>query len=284
LEQAVAADPGYALAFADLSLQYGGLASSRGDPKIYMPKAEAAARRAVELDPDLPDGHVALARSHREDWRWQEAEIEYQRALELDPNNARAHGSFGTLLARTGRYDQSLAEVKRAQELDPLGDSAGLGYALVWARRFDEAIAEFNRVIETDPKRPRPYALLSYAYAGKGMYREAIAAVQQAIQLGAADTSNEIYLASYYAHAGEKDKATAILQKLQTTKDYVSPGELAVLHTALGDHEAAFASLETAFAQHDPQLLNLTTDASYDAIRSDPRFASLVRRVGFPGY
>lgn len=277
LEQAAAADPNYALAFAALSLNYGTFASTgEGDPKIYRPKAEEAAAKALQLDPNLADAHVAMARSNRENWRWQEAEIEYRRAIELDPNNARAHGSYGTLLGFWGRHDEAVAETRRAQELDPLSYRDGLAYALIWARRYDDAIAELSRLAAAGHP---SYNLLGYAYSGKRMYKEAIAANQNARDQG---TSNRIYRGVYYAKSGEREKSQSILAELQSTKEYVSPGELSILYAALGDKNAAFASLEKAFEAHDPQLQYLNVEMEFDPLRPDPRFLDLVRRVGLP--
>ena len=277
LEQSAALDPHYALPVALLSLDYGGIASSgQGDPNVYRAKAQAAAERAVQLDPNLADAHVAMARSNRENWRWQEAEAEYRRAIELDPNNARAHGSYGTLLGLLGRHDQAVAETRRAGELDPLSYRDGLAYALIWARRYDEAIAELERLAAAGH---RSFNLLGYAYSGKHMYKEAIAANVQAEEQG---TSNHIYRGAYYAKSGDRAKAQAILAELKSAKEYVSPAELAILYTALGDSAAAFASLEKGFEAHDLQLQFLNVDQEFDTLRGDARFADLVRRVGLP--
>jgi tetratricopeptide (TPR) repeat protein len=123
------------------------------------------------------------------------------------------------------------------------------------------------------------YALAG-AYAGKGMYREAIAEYQEMIKLGGDTPTDQIYLGSFYAKAGERGKAQEILKRLQPSKEYVSPGELAVLYTALDEREQAFASLEKAYAAHDLQLQNLGVDNSFDSLRDDAHFQDLMRRVG----
>jgi tetratricopeptide (TPR) repeat protein len=282
-EQAVAADPNYALAHAELSLKYYILTGgSAADPKIYMPKAEAAARKALGLDDSLAEAHLAISRIYVARWQWQEGEAERKRAIDLDPNNALAHDLYAQLLALVGRFDESLAQAKRARELDPLSafTAGNLAFRLYFARRYDESIAESRKAQELDPQSDFVQNMLGYAYAGKGQFKEAIDAYQQAIRLGDESTSIKVYLGVAYAGAGQRDKALEILKQLQTSKEYVSPGELASLYAALGDKEAAFASLNKAYEEHDLQLQFLKVDPSYDPLRDDPRFQELLNKVG----
>ena len=285
LEQAVAIDPNYALAYAELSIRYTSLTgNSLADPKVYIPKAESAARKALELDENLADAHWAISRIYSARWQWQQSEAEIKRAIELDPNNAGAHSSYAGLLTILGRHDEAIAEARRAKELDPLSPIIAfqIGYRLHLARRYDEAIAELKKVLETDPNLDYVYNIIGYAYAGKGQFKEAIAAYRETIRLGDKGTSIQIYLGAAYAQAGEREKAQAILRQLETTKEYVSPGELAILYGALGDKEKAFQTLERAFDEHDLQLQFLKNDPAYDPLRDDPRFQDLTRRVGLP--
>lgn len=282
-EQAVAADPKYALAYAELSLKYYILAGgSSADPKVYMPKAENAARKALSLDDNLAEAHLAISRIYVARWQWQEGEAERKRAIELDPNNALAHDLYAQLLALLGRHDESITQARRARELDPLSafTAGNLGFRLYFARRYDESIAESKKALELDPDSDFVYNILGYAYSGKGQFKEAIAAYQEAIRRGDESTSIKVYLGAAYAQADEREKALGILKQLQTTKDYVSPGELAALYAALGDKEAAFASLDRAFAEHDLQLQFLKVDPSFDPLRDDPRYQELLRKVG----
>jgi serine/threonine protein kinase/Tfp pilus assembly protein PilF len=282
-ERATAADPNYALAYAELALIYIDLAGvSAADPKIYLPKAETAARKALELKENLSQAHLVLARLRVNRWQWSEAEAEYRRAIELDVNNASAHSRYSAYLSNLARHDEAMSEAKRARELDPLNTSVAVGYRLAFARLYDEAITELKKVIEFSPNQDYPRLILGYAYLGKGMYKEAEGTFQDAIWLGDKTTSTKIYLASAYARGGETEKARAILKELETTKEYVSPGELAILYGALGDKEKAFQTLERAFAEHDLQLQFLKVDPAYDPLRDDPRFSDLIRRVGLP--
>ena len=283
LNQAIVLDPAYAPAYAELSSIYWGLVhDSFLDPKEGMPKAEDAARRALELDESLAEAHLALAGIKRNAWDWATAEREYQRAIELNQNLARAHHEYAVYLSLMGRHEQAITEIKRARELDPLSliVNAGVGARLYLARQYDQAIEALKKTLELDQNFALPYIFLGYTYAAKGMYLEAIAAYRQFIRLNGDDTSMQIYLGVAYTHAGQREKAQAILKRLQTTKEYVSPGELAALYAALGEREQAFASLERAYAAHDIQLQSLGVDPALDILRSDPRFKDLMRRVG----
>jgi TolB-like protein/Tfp pilus assembly protein PilF len=282
-EQAIAADPNYALAHAELSLKYSILTGgSAADPKVYMPKAEAEAHKALDLDDNLAEAHLAISRVYVARWQWQEGEAERKRAIQLDPNNALAHDLYAQLLALLGRFDESIAEARRALDLDPLSPitAGNLGYRLYFARRYDESIAELKKVRDLHPDSDFVYNMLGYDYSAKGQFKEAIDAYQQAIRLGDESTSIQVYLGAAYAYAGEREKALAILKQLQTTKEYVSPGELAGLYAALGDKEAAFASLNKAYDEHDLQLQFLKVTPDYDSLRDDPRYADLLTRVG----
>lgn len=284
-EQAVAADPNYALAYAELSLKYYILTGqSAADPKVYLPKAEAAARRALSLDTDLAEAHLAISRIYVARWQWQVAEAERKRAIELDPNNSLAHDLYAQLLAVLGRHDESIAQGRRARELDPLSPftAANLGFRLYFARRYDESIAELKKALELDADSDFVYNILGYSYAGKGQFKDAVAAYQEAIRRGDQSTSIQVYLGAALANADDREKAREILKQLQTTKDYVSPGELAALYAALGDKEGAFASLYKAYEDHDLQLQFLKVDPSFDPLRDDPRYPELMRNVGLP--
>ncbi len=284
-EQATILDPNYALAFARLSRYYQSYAAnSILDPKDMLPKARTAAQKAIELDENLAEAHIELARLALNDWDWRTAEREFLRALELNPNLVTAHNRYGTYLSAIGRHEQAIAEAYRVKELNPqsLNSRLGVPYALVMARKFDESIAETKKILELDQKFSPAYLVLGFAFAGKGMYKQAIAAYQESKQYGNTELSLNIYLGAGYARAGEREKAQEILKQLETSDKYVSPGELAVLYAALGEREKAFASLEKAYAAHDLQLQSLKIDSGFDSLRYDPRFQDLLRRVGLP--
>jgi eukaryotic-like serine/threonine-protein kinase len=281
--QAIAADPAYALAYAELSDIYRSLVNSGTlDPNEYLPKAQLAAQKSLELDDGLAVGHYSLANLKTYAWQWANAESEYRKAIELDPNLALAHRWYASYLRLVGRNEQAVAEIKRARDLDPLspGVNATVGYLLFGARQYDQAIDVLKKTIESNPTYPYAHLFLGFTYAAKDMHAEAIASYQEAIKLGLDTPSTQIHLAVTYARAGNLGQAQTILKRLQTSKDHVSPGELAMLYTALGEREQAFALLEKAYEDHDLQLQYLGVAPEFDPLRSDPRFQDLMRRVG----
>ena len=280
--QAIAVDPAYAVAYADLSGSYASLVTASVlDPKEFMPRVEAAAHRALDLDESLAEAHLALARIKLIAWEWAAAEREFKRAIELNPNLAGAREMYSLYLSLMGRHDEAIAEVKRARELDPL--SPGINVAAInrlsLARQYDQAIDAVKKAFELDQNFPGSHVQLGYIYAAKGQYAEAIAAIQEGIKLGDTSPDTQIYLGAAYAKAGEREQARAILNRLEAGREYVSPGALADLYVALGEREQAFASLERAYAAHDSQLQFLRVDPNLDPLRSDPRFEDLLRRV-----
>lgn len=282
-QRAISIDPGYALAYVSLAEAYQYLVFlSVLSPEEFLPKADAAVRKALDLDDSLAEAHSMLAQVKRARWDWAGAEGSYKRAIELNPNLASAHDGYATSLSVVGRFEEAVAESQRAKELDPLslGSATRMGLTLLFARRHDEAIQALKQVLATDPHGAVAYLFLGYNFAAKGLYPEALAAYQEAVRLGDDSASAQIYLGAAYAHAGDRAQAQAILKRLQTSNSYVSSGELAVLYAALGQEEQAFTSLERAFGQRDVQLIFLGCDPAFDSLRDDPRFANLMRRIG----
>lgn len=283
--QAIAIDPNYASAYAELAAAYRLLAvNSFVDPKEATPKAEAAVRKALELDDNLAEAHTELAGIKLNVWDWAGAEREFRRAIELNPNLVLAYNGYAHYLGAVGRHEEAIAAIKRARELDPLriNVNANVGYRYYFARQYDQAINELKNTLEMDPNSSYTHALLGYAYAAKGEFDKAIEEYKTLLQLEGSTTSGQCYLGYALAKAGRRTEAEAILKELKTTKEYVSPGELAVLYAGLGDKEGALASLEKAYADHDLQMLFLKEDPHYDSLRSEPRFEELMRKVGLP--
>ncbi|MEK6303754.1 MAG: protein kinase [Acidobacteriota bacterium] len=279
--KAAALDPNFALAYTGVASVYNQLGGT-DDPKETVANAKAAIQRSLGLDETLAEAHGVLANIKLSEWDWPGAEIEYKRAIELNPNLAAAHGDYAVCLSTMGRQPEALTENKRAQELDPLRVSIrnGEGIILLNARRHDEAISQFQKVINMQPDYSQAHEYLGYTYAAKGMYAEAIAEYQKAISIEEDPTLIQAYLGYSYAMSGKRDEALNFLDKMKTTKEYVSPAELAILYAGLGDKEEAFAALERAYAEHDPQMQYLKVEAHYDSLRADPRFTDILRKVG----
>lgn len=282
--QALALDPNFALAYTEVARGYNNLVLNGVlDPKEGKPKARAAVERALELDEKLAEVHLALARIKRDELNWTDAERDYRRAIELNPNLADAYQAYSVYLVQIGRTDEALTQIGQAQELDPLRIAlkSTEGNILYFGRRYDEAVQKLQNTLKLEPDDTIAHYYLGYAYIAKGQYAEALDSFQSATRINGETTSTLIYTGQTYAKAGRRNQALAVLDKLKTTEKYVSPAELAILYTALGDKEKAFALLEQAYAARDLQLQFLKVEPGYDALRNDPRFADLMRRVGF---
>ena len=283
--QAIALDPNFALAYTQTAGVYNSFGGSgEMNPKEAIPKAKAAAQKALEIDETLAEAHSVLAVVKRFEWDWAGTETELRRAIELNPNLAAAHSNYAIYLSNMERHAESLAEIKRSQSIDPLyiGFQVAEGGILQSARRYDEAIRLLQNIIRTTPDSGGAHEYLAYAYNSKGMYREAVAEFEAFSAIEGDLTTDKGYLGFAYAKLGKRNEALAVLEKLKTTDQYVSPTELAILYAGLGDKEKAFDALEKAFAAHDLQLQFLKVDSHYDSLRSDARFQDLLRRVGLP--
>ena len=280
--RAIAADPGYALAYADLSDIYRSLISSGlVDPKEYLPRAREAAQKALDLDEGLADGHYALANLMTYSWEWADAEREYKRAIELNPNLALAHRWYATYLRLMRRHEQAITEITRARELDPLspGVNATVGYVLASARRYDQAIQALNKRSSSTGPIPTRISSSATLYSAQGKYAEAVAAYTKAIDLGLDTAATESILAprprTRATRAGAGSASAAASRQGATVSSRT--GDSADRARRAG---AAFASLEDAYRTHDIQLQYLGVEPGFDPLRSDRRFEDLVRRVG----
>jgi serine/threonine protein kinase/tetratricopeptide (TPR) repeat protein len=288
--QAIAKDPGYALAYAGLADTYTIWPSYGARPSECVPKANAAARKALELDATLASPHADLGRNEiRYEWDLAGGEAEFKRAFELDPNDTTAHQWYATTIGMIGgREQEALAEINRAHQLDPLSPNiiGGLGNIHVWARRYDEAIAGCKKLADENPTFSAVHLCLYRAYWGKRMYLQAIDEWKVYGDLNRDESTSE------FASAMEQAFRTggwqgAFAKGIQTRKaqrrtGYQSAYQIAELYAELGDKDQAFMWLNTALQEHDWSLTGLKTDFALDPIRSDPRFAELVRKVGLP--
>ena len=287
--QAVEEDPNYAQAYSGLADTYALL----GDwqyavmtPMQAYPKAKAAAIRAVELDSALGEAHNSLAFVLEGfDWDLDSGGKEFRRAIELNPGYATAHHWYAWHLGLLGRYDEALAELRKAESVDPLSliIKADLAELLVLAHSYDESIRQSRKTIEMDPNFAMAHNQLGQAYLQQHMYKEATVELQKAVQLSAGSPTCIANLARAYALSGQRNAAVKLLSDLKTssTPGYSHASEIAVIYVSLGDTDEAMNWLEKGYAERfNPGVL---IRPGFDPLRSDPRFQSLVHRVGLPG-
>jgi TolB-like protein len=288
--QAIAKDPGYALAYSGLADAYSTLPAYGGAPSEYYPKSNAAARRALALDASLAHPHAILGASEMEyDWDFAGGEAEYQKALELDPNDATAHQWYAEDISSIGgREQEALAEVNRAHQLDPQSViiSQSLGGVHLWARHYDEAIVVCQKVAKENPTFAEARGCLARAYWGKRMYPQVIEEWVAYGQLSG-DRNNSDFgsaMEQGFRSAGWNGALTQGIKVRQAQRKmgYSSAYEIATLYAGLGDKDRAFQWLNTAYQERDHGLEKLKIDFLLDPLRSDPRFAGLVRKVGLP--
>lgn len=282
-QQAIALDPSFALSYVELASCYSYLGgNSLMDPKQANAKAKTAVQKALELDETLADAHAALAAIKLDEWEWDAAGAEFRRSIDINPSLASARKLYANYLSVLGRHEDALREVRLSRQLDPLDLKAGQaeGIILYLARRYEEAIRNDLEAIKADPKDSFTYEMLGYAYAMNEEFQQAIENYNTSIKLGGESSRVNCYLGYALAMAGRKAEALALLNKIKSSKEYVSPGELAALYAGLGDKENAFAMLEKAFNERDLQMQYILVEPHYDPLRSDPRYAELIRRVG----
>ena len=280
-QQAIAKDPNYARAYAGLADSYALMGGYSTMPQMEtMPKARAAALKALELDPNLAEAHTSLALiTENFDFDWESAEKEYRRAIGLNPNYATAHHWYAEYLALMGRFDEALAESERARELDPLSliISADKGIILLYARRYDDAIAQFRGVEEMDSSFSRSHMVVA-AYIEKKQFAEALAALRKWDD----DASWKwAWLAFAYGRSGQDALARQALEKVQRRyeREHMSLDPLVWAYVGAGNRDEAFAWFDKAYADHSNLLTSLKVNPGFDGLRADPRFQALMRRV-----
>jgi eukaryotic-like serine/threonine-protein kinase len=285
--QSIEKDPSYAPAYAGLAESFLALqVHGTWSPREFLPKAKAAAMRAVELDDTLAEARTALGHvKYRYERDLVGAEREYRRAIDINPRYADAHVWYGYLLAAIGQRDASIAEMKQALELEPL--SLMIHHHLTWAfyytGQYDEAIEQARKVIEMDPNFSPGHLNLGIACERKGMYKEAIAELEKAVYLSR-EPQAMAALGHAYAVSGRKKQAEKMLGQLRelSKRRHVSPRFIALIYVGLGEKEQALEWLHKAYEQYSHGLNILRADSRFDGLRSDPRFADLLRRLGLP--
>ena len=291
--QAIDKDPGYALAYAGLADAYGVLPAYGGEPSVDTPKSSAAARKALELDPTLARPHAALASNKsRSDFDIAGAESEFRKALELDPSDATVHQWYSEDMLDTipNRTSEAIEEAKKAHDLDPLSAIAwfSLAEAYAAARQFDKAAEVCRQLIAENPNFGRAHTGLAGAYWGERKYAEAIQEFRTGSQLEGdknyiewASAMEAGFRSGGWSGALRKGLEVSLAQRKANT-EYVAPTGIAEVYAQLGDRDHAFQWLNTAYQERDGGLAGLQTDFMLDSLHSDPRYAELVRKIGFP--
>jgi TolB-like protein/Tfp pilus assembly protein PilF len=287
LNEAIEKDPNFALAYSALSDAYS-VPNSSISPTEAMPKAKAAATRALELDESLAEGHTSMGRVLAAwDWNWAGAEREYKRAIELNPRYGLGHQWYGLYLAMIGQTDASRDQRKQALDLEPLSPIVNFEYgqSLFWQRDYKRAIEQYQKASDLDSNLPAVYVYLGATYDLTGQYDAAIDAYKKTPSKGGNEWGMaQGGLARVYAIIGRKEEARKIIAQLENRRasEYVPAPGIALAYAALGEKDQAFKWLEKAVEERAFQLQFLKVDPRWESLNSDPRFADIVRRMGLP--
>jgi pentatricopeptide repeat protein len=284
-EDALKKDPTFAPAYVGLADASSALGTVFiGDPpEETRPKVISAARKALELDPNLSEAHVLLADTEQKLWQWAEAETEYRRALELNPNDAGAHAGLALWLLCQGRTEEAVAWARRGRELDPLSVSGTtIGSILFQSHRYDESIHESRSVLAVQAENASALLELGFALIANNQPGDAIPVLEKATSVSNRSPAVIGVLIRAYAHAGRRSDALRLLEELKSRRKvgYVPAGAFVNAYLGLGENDEAFAWLEQAYKEQSNILQFLKVHPYFDPLRADPRFSDLVRRVG----
>ena len=288
-EDAAARDPAYAPAFVGMAESLNMLANyGFMHPREIRPRSLAAARRALELDPNSAEAHRLLAFAHWQfQFKWEAAITEYERSLELEPHSPATTYWFGAYLAVIGFFDRSYALLDTAHEFDPLSlvVPSVQGWARIFARRFDEALPFLDGVLRIDANFHLALWFQGEALTELGRYEEGITALKKAYELGGQTSRLLGYLGNAYGRASEPDRARECLVELgarEQRQDYVPPYFPALVLSGIAEHDRALDRLEQAYREGDTMLRDLKADPHWDPMRSLPRFQQLMRKMAYP--
>jgi len=282
-EAALAKDPDYALAHHGLADAYSTIGLYAFAPATeVIPKAKAAAFRAVELAPELAEAWTSLGFVHMLSWDWKAAESTLLQAININPRYASARTLHSWLLTILGRHSEALEEARLGQELDPPTRSGLSALVLYHGRLYDQAIAECERGLEIDPTSFLPLLVLSLSYAGKGQYDQAVQHAERGVSLAPGSDFLRALLGAVYAMAGQEEPARGILSDLveRSSRSYVAPILISWIYSNLQDPDSAFEWLGKAYDERTCTLGPGIGYAVYDGIREDPRFGELLHKLG----
>ncbi len=285
--QAIATDPAYAQAYAGLADSYIVLGILGFEPsnKVY-PEAKTAALKALALDDSLAEAHASLADVLKGyEWNWDAAGREYRRAIDLDPNYSVVHQWNANYLSILGRHAEAIAEAQRARDLDPVSPTINAFVSLTYlrARRYDEAVSEGAKALDFGPRLPLGHWFLGQAYLARADNSLAIDQLRQAVTLSGGSGAYNAALGYAYAAAGSRTEALAVLREMMNPSRhrYVSPVDIAIVYTGLGDGRSAIEWLEKAYRERTMRLTELAMPI-FDRLRPDPRFRALAGHIGLP--
>jgi TolB-like protein/Tfp pilus assembly protein PilF len=284
-EEAIKRDPTFAPAYVGLATAHSKLGSVfvGAPPETERTNVENAARKALELDPEIAEAHAQLANIRQEEWQWTESESEYRRALELNPNDAVAHNGLARWLLCQGRTDEALAWAQRGRELDPVAVSGtDIGWILFQARRYDEAMHELRSVLAVRPDDASALWFLGFVLIANRQPDQAIPVLEKARSVSGRSPGVFGVLVRAYAHAGRRADALQLLEELKKRRQagYVPAAAFVNAYLGLGDKEQAFVWLERGYQEHSNILQWLKVHPYFDPLRDDARFKDLVHRVG----
>ena len=285
-EQAIEQDSQYALAYTGLADSYGLLGFyDYMHPKEALTNARMAASKALEIDTKIAEAHSSRGFVRLfYDWDWQAAEQDFKRAIELNPNYTPAHTWYAFYHAATGSLDKAIREDKKAIELDPLSITANvtLGTLLLRANQLEQARICFSKALEMDPNLVKTHTVFGQTYILEAKYDEGLAEHEKAVNLSKRHPWNLAAMGWAYARAGKTEQAFDLLSELETRKkkEYIRPYYLAKICAGLDDKDQAFRWLDEAYAEHDMSLVHILSDETMRNLRSDSRFAVLVKKMG----
>ncbi len=281
-------DPAYSLAYAGLADTYAHLSFFNVvASREAMPKAKTAAEQGLEIDKDLAEAHVSLGYiSFTYEGDWPAAGKHFEQALTLNPAYSRAHTFYAFYLSSLGRSEEALEVAKRALDLDPASPavSHSLAVQLYLARKFDRAIEQAYDTLEMDGNFAISYVVLGEVYLSKGMYRDGLSALEKYSALSRRNATSLAFLGYSHARLGERKEALRMIEELKAAsqQSFVPALFVALVYAGLEDKDQAFTWLEKAYEELFNRLAYLKVEALWDPLRSDPRFADLLRRVGIP--
>ena len=287
-KQSIEKDSNYALAYVGLADAYLVLPLyGRMAPSVAASRTKEALKRALEIDRDLAEAHASLGLMKEDfEWDWAGSEKEYRRAIELNSNYATSHHWYAWFLCEMKRNDEAIKEGRLAQKLDPLSPIINnmVAFTLLTAGNYGSAVEQWNRTLELEPTFPESHFLLSKAYWTKGLYPEAISEAQKAASYSGRTPRYVAGIGYALAAAGKRAEAHNILDELarSSKSSNVSPSYIAGIYSTLGERDQAFEWLEKAYQVRDDQLTRIMIDPVFGSIRSDPRYADLLRRMGLP--